>query len=152
MSCFPALTSFLWNVITAVFWWKLVSSRFWIGLPTVKADCSHSAGWSICYPRSLCPLCQHWASQELHFAGLNLTGRVAIRLSGWGEQTRALVLLPSTALVSLHPLQKVSKWATPRGTFTERHKITFKNVFVHCSLLVEWSSQPNPQRWIPDNI
>ncbi len=35
---------------------------------------------------------------------------------------------------------------------TERHKITFQNIFVHCSWLVECSSHPNPECWFPDNF
>ncbi len=31
-------------------------------------------------------------------------------------------------------------------------KITFQNIFVHCSWLVEWSSHPYPECWIPDNF
>ncbi len=47
---------------------------------------------------------------------------------------------------------EICKWATPRGAITERHKITFQNVFIHRSWLVEWISHPHPERWIPDNF
>ncbi len=33
-----------------------------------------------------------------------------------------------------------------------RHKITFQNVFIHCSWLVEWTSHPYLECWIPDNF
>ncbi len=35
---------------------------------------------------------------------------------------------------------------------TERHKITFQNVFIHRSWLVEWSSHPHLERWVPVNL
>ncbi len=35
---------------------------------------------------------------------------------------------------------------------TERHKITFQNIFIHCSWLVECSSHPNPECWFSDNF
>ncbi len=38
------------------------------------------------------------------------------------------------------------------GTITERLKITFQNILVHRSWLVEWSSHPYPERWIPVNL
>ncbi len=52
-------------------------------------------------------------------------------------------LLPLTD-DNLHPLQKpeICEWASPRGAITERHKITFQNVFIHRSWPVEWSSHP----------
>ncbi len=31
-------------------------------------------------------------------------------------------------------------------------KITLQNVFIHRSWLVEWSSHPHPECWIPDNF
>ncbi len=34
---------------------------------------------------------------------------------------------------------------------TERHKITLQNIFIHRSWLVEWTSHPHPECWIPDN-
>ncbi len=46
----------------------------------------------------------------------------------------------------------ICEWATPRGTITERHKITFQNIFVHRSWLVEWSSHPHQESWMPDNF
>ncbi len=62
-------------------------------------------------------------------------------------------LLPLTD-DNLHPLQKpeICEWATPRGTITERHKITFQNVLAHRSWLVEWTSHLYPDRWIPVNL
>ncbi len=39
-----------------------------------------------------------------------------------------------------------------RGTITERLKITHQNILVHRSWLVEWSSHPRPERWIPVNL
>ncbi len=35
---------------------------------------------------------------------------------------------------------------------TEWHKITIQNVFIHRSWLVEWTSHPHPECWIPDNF
>ncbi len=60
-------------------------------------------------------------------------------------------LLPLT-ITNLHPLQKpeICEWASPRGTITERHKITFQNVFIHRSWLVEWSSHPI-RNAVPEN-
>ncbi len=40
----------------------------------------------------------------------------------------------------------------PRGTITERLKITLQNILVHRSWLVEWSSHPYPECWIPVNL
>ncbi len=39
-----------------------------------------------------------------------------------------------------------------RGTITERLKITLQNILVHHSWLVEWSSHPYPECWIPVNL
>ncbi len=38
------------------------------------------------------------------------------------------------------------------GAITERHKIILQNVFIHRSWLVEWTSHPYPECWIPDNF
>ncbi len=43
-------------------------------------------------------------------------------------------------------------WDLPRGTITERLKITLQNILVHHSWLVEWSSHPHPECWIPVNL
>ncbi len=40
----------------------------------------------------------------------------------------------------------------PRGTITERLKITLQNILVHHSWLLEWSSHPYLERWIPVNL
>ncbi len=43
----------------------------------------------------------------------------------------------------------------PTSTITRstiRLKITFQNILVHHSWLVEWSSHPYPESWIPDNF
>ncbi len=40
----------------------------------------------------------------------------------------------------------------PRGTITERLKITLQNILFHRSWLVEWSSHPHPECWIPVNL
>ncbi len=40
----------------------------------------------------------------------------------------------------------------PRGTITERLKITLQNILVHRSWPVEWSPRPHPERWIPVNL
>ncbi len=42
--------------------------------------------------------------------------------------------------------------ATPRGTITERLKITLQNILLHRSWPVEWSSHPHPECWIPVNL
>ncbi len=47
---------------------------------------------------------------------------------------------------------EICYWATPRGTITERLKITLQNILVHHSWLVEWSSHPHPECWIPVNL
>ncbi len=46
-------------------------------------------------------------------------------------------------------LQKpeIYEWTTPRSTITDRLKITFQNILVHRSWLVEWSSHPYPECW-----
>ncbi len=38
------------------------------------------------------------------------------------------------------------------GTITERLKITLQNILFHRSWLVEWSSHPHPECWIPVNF
>ncbi len=55
---------------------------------------------------------------------------------------------------NLHPLQKseICERASPHGAITERHKITFQNIFIHRSWLVEWTSYPHPKCWIPHNF
>ncbi len=55
------------------------------------------------------------------------------------------------ALVCPRPFQD-PEIGTPCGTIMKRHKITFHKVFVHRSLLEEWSSQSYLERRIPDNI
>ncbi len=52
-------------------------------------------------------------------------------------------LLPLT-YDNLHPLKKfeICERASPRGAITERHKITFQNVFIHRSWGVEWNPTP----------
>ncbi len=35
---------------------------------------------------------------------------------------------------------------------SQRHKIILQNVFIHRSWLVEWTSHPYPECWIPDNF
>ncbi len=54
---------------------------------------------------------------------------------------------------STTPPQKseIRERATPRGNITERLKITLQNVFIHRSWLVERTSHPYPDCWIPDN-
>ncbi len=42
--------------------------------------------------------------------------------------------------------------SNPHGTITERHKTTFQNILIHCSLLEEWSSYFYSNSRIPDNI
>ncbi len=37
-------------------------------------------------------------------------------------------------------------------TITERLKITLQNILFHHSWLVEWSSHPHPESWIPVNL
>ncbi len=43
-------------------------------------------------------------------------------------------------------------WATPCGAITEMLKITLQNILCHHSCLVEWSSHPHPECWIPVNL
>ncbi len=43
--------------------------------------------------------------------------------------------------------KKICEWATPRGA-----KITFQNVFIHRSWLVELTSLPHLECWVPDNF
>ncbi len=52
----------------------------------------------------------------------------------------------------LLPLTDDNQWATPRGAITERHKITFQNVIIHRSWLVEWTFHPYTECWVPDNF
>ncbi len=77
---------------------------------------------------------------------------VIYRLDYCNALLARLPLLPLTQ--NLHPLQKseICKRDKPRGAITERHKITLLNVFIHRSWLVEWSSQPHPECWIPNNF
>ncbi len=42
--------------------------------------------------------------------------------------------------------------ASSMAPITERHKINLQNVFIHRSWLVEWTSHPHPECWIPDNF
>ncbi len=53
---------------------------------------------------------------------------------------------------STSPPEVWDQWAMPRGTITERLKITLQNILVHRSWLVEWSSHPHPECWIPVNL
>ncbi len=59
-------------------------------------------------------------------------------------------LLPLT-YDNLHPLKKfeICERASPRGAITERHKITFQNVFIHRSpqsgMLNPWQFQAPPE-------
>ncbi len=46
---------------------------------------------------------------------------------------------------STSPPEVWDQWAMPRGTITERLKITLQNILVHRSWLVEWSSHPHPE-------
>ncbi len=59
--------------------------------------------------------------------------------------------LPSN---TIKPLQMIvaTIGATPRGTITERLKITLQNILFHHSCLVEWSSNSYPEFWIPVNL
>ncbi len=70
------------------------------------------------------------------------------------EQLQAQHRLLPLTYNNLHPLQKseICEWATPRGAITERHKITFQSVFIHRPWLVEWTSHPHPECWVPDNF
>ncbi len=54
---------------------------------------------------------------------------------------------------STPPPQKseICERATPRGDITEMLKITLQNIFIHRSWLVERTSHPYPDCWIPDN-
>ncbi len=47
---------------------------------------------------------------------------------------------------------KICKWVMPRGSITERLKITLQNILIHHSWLVEWSSHPHPECWISVNL
>ncbi len=87
---------------------------------------------------------------SLHW--LQLAARIKFKTLMLAYRTTAR-LLPLT-IMNLHPLQKseIYQWATPRGTITERLQITFQNILVHRFWLVEWSSHPYPECWIPDNF
>ncbi len=52
------------------------------------------------------------------------------------------------------PLKKpeIYEWATLCGVITERHTIALQNIFIHRSRLVEWTSHPDPECWIPNNF
>ncbi len=70
------------------------------------------------------------------------------------EQARLSTLILPLPYDNLHPLKKseICGRASPHGAITERHKITLQNVFIHRSWLVEWTSHPNPECWVPDNF
>ena len=63
-------------------------------------------------------------------------------------------LLPSLTPTSLHPHQTptINQQATSRGSITESHKITFQNILIHSSMLVERSPRPHPECRITGNI
>ncbi len=77
---------------------------------------------------------------------------VIYRLDYCSALLAGLPLLPLTQ--NLHPLQKseICKQDTPRGAITERHIITLLNVFIYRYWLVEWTSHPHPEFWIPNNF
>ncbi len=56
------------------------------------------------------------------------------------------------SLITIYKKSEICERASPRGTITERHKITLQNVFIHRSWLVEWTSHPHPECWIPDDF
>ncbi len=50
------------------------------------------------------------------------------------------------------PSRSLRSASEPCGTITERLKITLQNILIHRSWLVEWSSYPHPECWIPVNL
>ncbi len=62
-------------------------------------------------------------------------------------------LLPLT-ITNLHPHKEIWDLLVSDASWyiTQRLKITLQNVLVHRSWLVEWSSHPHPDCWIPVNL
>ncbi len=70
------------------------------------------------------------------------------------EQPQAQHRLLPLTYNNLHHLKKseICERATPCSAITERYKITRQNVFIHRSWVVEWTSHPHLECWIPDNF
>ncbi len=85
----------------------------------------------------------HWllVAARIQFKTLMLAYRTATGSAPSYFHSLLRIYIPSRSLRS-----------APRGAITERHKITFQNGFIHRSWLVEWTSHPHPQCWIPDNL
>ncbi len=64
----------------------------------------------------------------------------------WNSHWLSTLILPLT-YDNLHFLQnfEICEWATPHGAITERHKITFQNIFIHRS----WPFPPQSGRLNP---
>ncbi len=54
--------------------------------------------------------------------------------------------------LDFHQTQSNLRSASEQRPITERLKITLQNILVHHSWLVEWSSHPHPECWIPVNL
>ncbi len=72
---------------------------------------------------------------------------VAARIKFKNSHRLSPLLLPLTD-DNLHPIQKSEIFCA----ITEKHKITFHNVFIHRSWLVEWTFHPYMECWVPDNF
>ncbi len=84
---------------------------------------------------------RHWlpVAARIQFKTLMLAYRTATGSAPAYLHSLMTIYIPSRSPRSVVPSQ--------RGT-----KITFQNIFIHRSWLVEWTSQPHPECWIPDNF
>ncbi len=91
----------------------------------------------------------HWlpVAARIKFKTLMLAYRTATGSAPSYFHSLITIYIPSRSLRS-EILVRVS----PHGAITERHKITLQNVFIHRSWLVEWTSHPHPECWIPENV
>ncbi len=118
-------------------------------------------------------VCISAGTDQISYAtGFNLrpsdrTGRLSIsdRAEQEWSKVKTLMLAYSTTTSSapsyFHSLLRIyipsrslrsaSEWR-PRGTIKESLKITLQNILIHHSWLVEWSSHPYPESWIPVNL
>ncbi len=111
--------------------------------------------WAVPYRTEPCRTVPYHAVEKRHISpGSRL--QLASSSRHWClhiEQPQAQHPPTSTHLwQSTFPQEVWDLWAMPHGTIRERHKITPQNVFNHRSWLVEFTSHPHSECWIPDNF
>ncbi len=88
---------------------------------------------------------------------------VAARISGcladisaWMKEHHLQLNLAKTELLVFPATQTLQHDFTIQLAYSKNYPIklifTFQNVFIHRSWLVEWSSHPHPECWVPDNF